>query len=416
MSFFFENPGLAHIGHKILTNLDFDTQLECRLVHRSMKYLLEAPILNQKEIKYWLNECIDLNLFSDNLQVVNKWKNFVKFIISNNKQSTLKFHLERKSRSRSIFGYLQSTPILFFIDDQEIVQFILDSTKSEYLVFNPSDEFDETALHKAAGDGFIETVKILKLYFDPQKPKRLSNLWMVHSVDKFSTTPIICAAYWGHLEVIKILLPDPNVPLVAENTGKNPIHFAAISGHSEIVRYFIENRKALKARDNSLGLTPLNYAVQNGHFECVKLICDKLYEDQIRSKSLFCLSVHHVPVPIKKTWREKCYRNCIIHVAVENEDFEMVKYLCKKVKNPILTNEYGDTPIHLAASVGHLEMVKFLTSFTSNPNVINASGKTPIDLAVQNSHQDVIEYLILKELQKSEMINMKKDVYFHKIS
>ena len=91
-------------------------------------------------------------------------------------------------------------------------------------------------------------------------------------------------------------------------------------------------------------------------------------------------------------------------MAVENEDFEMVKYLCKKVKDPIVTNEYGDTPIHLAASVGHLEMVKFLTSFTSNPNVINASGKTPIDLAVQNSHQDVIEYLILKELQKSEMI------------
>ena len=66
MSFFFENPGLAHIGHRILTNLDFDAQLECRLVHRSMKYLLEDPILNQKEIKYWLNECIDLNLFSDN--------------------------------------------------------------------------------------------------------------------------------------------------------------------------------------------------------------------------------------------------------------------------------------------------------------------------------------------------------------
>ena len=285
MSFFFENPGLAHISHRILTNLDFDTKLECRLVHRSMKYLLEDPILNQKEIRYWLNECIDLNLFSDKPEVVDKWKNFVKFIISNNNQTILKFHLERKSRSRSIFGYLQSTPILFFIDDQEIVQFILDSTNSEYSVFNPSDEFDDNALHKAAGDGFTEIVKKLKLYFDPQKPKRLSNLWMmVHSVDKFSTTPVIFAAYCGHLEVIKILLPDPNVPLVAENTGKNPIHYAAISGHSEIVKYFIENTKALKARDNLLGLTPLNYAVQNGHFECVKLICDKLYEDQIRSQ------------------------------------------------------------------------------------------------------------------------------------
>ena len=277
-----------------------------------------------------------------------------------------------------------------------MVQSILDSTKSEYSVFNPSDQFDEPALHKAAGDGFTETVKMLKLYFDPQKPKKLSNSWMVHPEGKFSTTPIMCAAYWGHLEAIKILLPDPNVHLVADNTGKNPIHFAAISGHAEIVEYFLKNRRALSAKDKLLRLTPLNYAVQNGHFECVKLICDKMDKNKIMRPFLDSdLKDRNYASHLKKGY----YKNYVIHVAVENEDFEMVKYLCDKVKNLIVTNEYGDTPIHLAASVGHLEMVKYLMSFTSNPNVTNATGKTPMDLAIENSHQEVVEYF--KKLQNN---------------
>ena len=195
MSFFFENPGLAHIGHRILTNLDFDTQLACRLVHRSMKYLLEDPILNQKEIKYWLNECINLNFFSnipDATDVVVKWKNFIKLLLSKNKQTTLKFHLERKSKSGSHFKLIQSTPILFFKDDLNILKFIVENIQSEYSVFDPLDKYDENILHQAAGDGFIEIVKILKPYFHPQKPDlELKSCLERCPWGQFGRTPII---------------------------------------------------------------------------------------------------------------------------------------------------------------------------------------------------------------------------------
>ena len=41
MNLFMENPGLCHIGEKILTNLDFKTQLDCRLVQKSWRHIID---------------------------------------------------------------------------------------------------------------------------------------------------------------------------------------------------------------------------------------------------------------------------------------------------------------------------------------------------------------------------------------
>ena len=41
MEAFMENSGLRHIGEKILRNLDFRTQLSCRLVNKSWNQILE---------------------------------------------------------------------------------------------------------------------------------------------------------------------------------------------------------------------------------------------------------------------------------------------------------------------------------------------------------------------------------------
>ena len=41
MELFMGNPGLRHIGEKILTNLDFKTELDCRLVQKSWKHIID---------------------------------------------------------------------------------------------------------------------------------------------------------------------------------------------------------------------------------------------------------------------------------------------------------------------------------------------------------------------------------------
>ena len=56
MEVFMENSGLRHIGEKILGNLDFKTQLSCRLVNKSWYQILENEA---EKSKVDLNQMIE---------------------------------------------------------------------------------------------------------------------------------------------------------------------------------------------------------------------------------------------------------------------------------------------------------------------------------------------------------------------
>ena len=83
----------------------------------------------------------------------------------------------------------------------------------------------------------------------------------------------------------------------------------------------------------------------------------------------------------------------IIHFAARKGQFEIVKTLCKKVKNPIVPDYKGNSPIHYAAFNGHVEMLKFLTSYNANLDVQNLDGERPIQLAKLNDHSEAVKYL-----------------------
>ena len=82
-----ENPGLFHIGEKILKNLDVESQVICRLVKRSWNHLFERKVLNPKKIfdvllrtmKIPKNVIWSKEIF-DNSNNRVKWMSFIKKI------------------------------------------------------------------------------------------------------------------------------------------------------------------------------------------------------------------------------------------------------------------------------------------------------------------------------------------------
>ena len=61
MDIVFENPGLNHIGENIFKNLDFHTQLTCRLVRKSLNDLFEkeaSKIDLENLLKKFLHEAM----------------------------------------------------------------------------------------------------------------------------------------------------------------------------------------------------------------------------------------------------------------------------------------------------------------------------------------------------------------------
>jgi len=62
-------------------------------------------------------------------------------------------------------------------------------------------------------------------------------------------------------------------PLAVDNRGRNPLHLAAMSGHTETVVMLINNHQLDIDCQDEKGWTPLMLAARYGHCDCVmKLI------------------------------------------------------------------------------------------------------------------------------------------------
>lgn len=102
-----------------------------------------------------------------------------------------------------------------------------------------------------------------------QYPERID----AANVDGF--TPLGLAAYFGHADVVDLLLgAGATVDLASRNGDMvTPLHSAAAGRHVEIARMLIERGANVNARQNG-GFTPLHSAAQNGDHKLIALLLE----------------------------------------------------------------------------------------------------------------------------------------------
>ena len=365
-----ENPGLLHIGERILKYLDFRTQINCRLVRKSWNQILEKEASKTKtDLDDLLKSMKELFSQSDvHNESVELWRHFAMEMSSKINNHVINILLKKNIMFQLDVGF-SSWPLEHFVLERDVQmvevtlqqKFYYCSTKrpnefSYYSYFADRDFYE--ALQKAFKKRYTDVVQCFirhkrKYVFGPTRS--------------------------GNIDALKIVYPNPKEFLMVE-FGENPIHIAASMGHNSIVKYFIENTEGLTAQDN-LGYTPLCYAIINCHYSIFRMITKAVPEDHILKLIINGMNV--------------------IHIAAERGQFEVVYQLCKKVKNPIVTDRYGNSPIHFAASNGHLQMLKFLTSYGTDLMIPNKNGKTPLKLAEVNGHCEVVEYLVECKKEKT---------------
>ena len=113
------------------------------------------------------------------------------------------------------------------------------------------------------------------------------------------------------------------------SAGLTPYHNAALFGHLEICKLFLENLHD-KNPNTHLGITPLHFAAKTGYFNVCKVILD----------------------------------------SVEN-------------KNPVANS--GQTPLHSAAKGGNLKVIRLLLDNGADKKQLY-NGRTPIQIAASYSH------------------------------
>ena len=190
------------------------------------------------------------------------------------------------------------------------------------------------------------------------------------------------AADKGDLEKVKALLKsNPNLASSIDvGSGKTPLHYAARSGHKEVVELLLANGANVNAEDE-YGDTAL-YCAANGNKNLVALLLSKGAKVNIKDRAGF------TPLDSAAFGNKDVAELLIasgaevnIHDAVELGDVEKLKALLKS--NPFLVSSKdhnGETPLHFAAPSGSKEAVSILLSYNADVNVKDNYGRTPLQM------------------------------------
>jgi ankyrin repeat protein len=116
------------------------------------------------------------------------------------------------------------------------------------------NEYGQTALHLAAGNGDLEVTKLL-----------LKGEVDLNAEDNFHQTPLSVAAIYGQEAIVLLLLPviQPSALL-----------HAAANGHEAVVRLLATNHIGPDYKGSD-GRTPLSLAAANGHKAVVRFLLAK---------------------------------------------------------------------------------------------------------------------------------------------
>ena len=201
-----------------------------------------------------------------------------------------------------------------------------------FFLFAPFGKSAAAPLYYAALCGFYDLVEHLILK-DPQD---------VNADGGYCMRPIVAALAGGHFQTAELLRHNgADSDSIRGRYGRNPLHGAAYSGNSEVVRVLIEYSVAdINARDSG-GSTPLLLASEGHNFK--------------DGSGLRLLLEHGADINVQ--------------------------------------NHFGRTPLHRASFRGALEVVRLLLEHGADVEAKNKSDKTASQIADEEGHDGVVELL-----------------------
>ena len=253
MNMCIENPGLSHIGEKIIKHLDFKTKVSCRLVGKQWQLILDRIGFKS----YWPDlflqmRNLDLNrhfrwraLVDDVLNVIhpNDTSNMLCFFMLNFVRKNVRL-FNRSHEQKPIVAFAR-------IGNYNMVQHIL--------AMNYFDKEDwGIALVIASKKGYADLVPHLLLAGANFYTQDRDSCWDFWAALKN-------AASEGHCEVVKCFL---NQPMYLEEKIHKPIVLAARNGHIDVLKMLMEYGK-YKPWDvtNENGDNLNQIASSNGHVD-----------------------------------------------------------------------------------------------------------------------------------------------------
>ncbi len=188
---------------------------------------------------------------------------------------------------------------------------------------------------------------------------------------------LILSAKYGNKELFNTLL-DVKADITAKDVRNNnmtPLHHAALSGQTNIVKIILEAKPEAALVKNYRGDTPLHHTALSGQTDIVKIILEA--------------------VPKAALVKDK-YRSTPLHIAAERGRTDIVKELLEAVPEAALVKNYrGDTPLHNAALSGQTDIVEKLLAVNLEAALKqNKEGSTPLHNAALSGQTDIVKIIV----------------------
>ena len=246
------NPGLIHIGEKILGHLPFKDKVTCRLVQKSCKNILDnlAPkvgiddllLMLQKDLilpRKIKNPCYDFDSLFD------EWSDFLKQI-----------HLEVKISFHCFYPLEQNPWVSIYIQN------LFNKIKANKMnLVSPLSTF---AINFA-------NPKMVKFIMDKCTKSLGDNEYIINHL-------LYSVIKKRNIEILISLKPFLSIKIISNNYL---LHMAAESGSVENVKFFLSYTQVLAKEEDKFGNRPMLYAVNKNDIETVKVIANYLNEDDL---------------------------------------------------------------------------------------------------------------------------------------
>ena len=216
-------------------------------------------------------------------------------------------------------------------------------------------------------------------------------------------SPLYIASQQDNLQLVKQLIDNGANPLDKDANGDTLLHFSALLGRLDILKYLVEDVGCNPATEGYRSGTTLHAAASTDHLHIVKYLIEQCQLDPaaLSSKNLTPL-VH------------ACYNGSIIDVVCY-----LIRSMLEHMKmEDIMQHSYiatGDNTVHsplCAASImGHLHIVKYLIEDCNcDPSLSQDGNKliTPLLSAVSGSQLHVVKYLTVTKQIKPSSVEAEK--------
>lgn len=252
------------------------------------------------------------------------------------------------------------------------------------------DTMGSTALHWAARNGHIGTVRIL-----------IDRGAVIDVTDNAGRTPLAAAATNGHDMIIELLLARGASINFPKNSRATPVHLAARNGKATVLRLFgAVSGESLDVYEND-GRTPLSWAAMHGHSLAVKTLLELGAKFDSVDREYGRTPLHWVVVGGCEATRRQSLIDDGVDVQLDFDDegqdhlyldsqgyLDVVHSLYEAGADLNARDKAQSTPLHYATEMQHQDLQSLLIKLGADINLRNAQNKSSAQLAWDRKRLD----------------------------